>query len=157
MKLYTNVGDDPDYKCVDVGYDDEGNTVYFYAKVDDLKLYETFVFLAKRQLKLEGLEPELTQDDLEDFEMYAEESIEDIALIVRDVVEAHKADACIKELMEIEISEEEKTFQAGRRDIISTIDANKGNPDVFLIKTIISACNRGEEFRPIVEKYYFLD
>lgn len=122
-----------------------------------MNLFECLVFLTKRQLEEEGLEPELTQDDLEDFADYENESIEDIALIIRDVVEAHRADACIKELMEIEISEEEITFQAGRRDIISTIDANKGNPDVFLIKTIISACDRGEEFRPIVEKYYFLD
>lgn len=122
-----------------------------------MNLFECLVFLTKRQLEEEGLEPELTQDDLEDFEMYEDESIEDIALIVRDVIETHRADACVKELMEIEISEEEKTFQAGRRDIISTIDGNKGNPDAFLIKTIISACDRGEEFRPIVEKYYFLD
>lgn len=156
MKLYTNVGDDPDYKCVDVGYDDEGNTVYFYAKVDDLKLYETLVFLAKRQLKLEGLEPELTEEDLEDFEMYCDESIEDIAFIVRDVVETHRSNTCIKELMQIEISEDEKVFQEGRRDIVENIRICHGHPNFYLIKSIIFACNRGNEFKEIVEKYYFL-
>lgn len=122
-----------------------------------MNLFECLVFLTKRQLEEEGLEPELTQDDLEDFADYENESIEDIALIIRDVVEAHRAEACIKELMQIEISEEEKVFQEGRRDIVENIRICHGHPNVYLIKSIIFACNRGNEFKKIVEKYYFLD